>query len=85
LLLVSPAFLGSDYIGKHELSHYVGGGAGGAMPRKRAAPVALKPIRFDGAMDLKGLDRLQIFHDDEHPPKRHGPLPVDLAVAWSHP
>jgi len=32
-------------------------------PTKRAIPVALKRVLFDGTIDLKGLERLQVFHD----------------------
>jgi hypothetical protein len=54
LLLVSPAFLGSKYIAKKELPHFVG---------RRATPVIpvmLQPI--DRKLhDLKGLQYTQIF------------------------
>jgi tetratricopeptide (TPR) repeat protein len=53
LLLVSPAFLGKNYITKEELPHFVGG-------EKPCIPVAL--CRFDLAtQDLKGLQDIQIF------------------------
>ena len=63
LLFVSPAFLGNEYIKKHELSHFVGDEVFRPEVRKRTAPVALRPLRFDGSMDLRGLAQRQIFHD----------------------
>jgi WD40 repeat protein len=63
LLLVSPAFLCSSYIGQDELPHFVAADPFRLTQQKRAAPVALKPIRLDGSMDLKGLERRQIFYD----------------------
>lgn len=53
LLLLSPEFLASPYIRGVELPALVSG--------KRLVPVELKPLRFDGSMDMAGLDRLQIF------------------------
>ncbi|HRD88727.1 MAG TPA: TIR domain-containing protein [Accumulibacter sp.] len=64
LLLVSTAFLGSKYITAHELPAFVAGEPGTADPGKRAIPVALKRVLLDGSMDLKGLERRQIFHDN---------------------
>lgn len=59
LLLVSPAFLGSAYIKKHELSKFVGDDA------RPLIPVMLQPVDFD-RMDLKGLQHDQIFRlEDE--------------------
>jgi WD40 repeat protein/uncharacterized protein YjbI with pentapeptide repeats len=55
LLLVSPPFLGSEFITKKELPYL--------LKNKRVIPVALKPISFDGTMNLKGLEELQVFFD----------------------
>ncbi|PZN69060.1 MAG: hypothetical protein DM484_30465 [Candidatus Methylumidiphilus alinenensis] len=63
LLLVSPAFLGSEFIKDHELPAFVSHDLAVPETEKRAIPVALKPILFDGIMDLKGLEKLQIFHN----------------------
>jgi len=54
LLLVSPSFLGSEYIGDNELPHFVGDG------KKPVIPVGLVPVAF-GHHDLKGLSEHQIF------------------------
>ncbi len=54
LLLVSPAFLGSQYIQEHELPKFVRGGT------KPVIPVMLQPIDMD-RHDLKGLQGKQIF------------------------
>jgi hypothetical protein len=54
LLLVSPAFLGSQYITSKELPRFVGDGA------KPVIPVMLQPVEF-GLHDFKGLAERQIF------------------------
>ncbi len=57
LLLISPAFLGSQYITEEELPRFVGGRA------KPVIPVMLQPV--DPKLhDLKGLDEKQIFRLD---------------------
>jgi len=63
LLLISPAFLGSKYIQDYELGAFVATNLAAPEPTKRAISVALKCIPFDNTIDLKGLERLQIFQD----------------------
>jgi len=57
LVLISPAFLGSQYIQDHELPKFL---KSGGMP---VIPVLLQPIDLD-RHDLKGLQRTQIFRLD---------------------
>jgi hypothetical protein len=63
LLLISPAFLASRYITREELRHFVALDPLGPYPDKLAVPVALCGLRFDGTMDMKGLEAHQIFRD----------------------
>lgn len=68
LLLISPAFLGSQYISEHELPRFVGEKA------KPVIPVMLQPVDFD-YHDLKGLEKAQIYRLDKprfHSPKAYG-------------
>ena len=57
LVLISPAFLGSQYIQDHELPKFLKSGG------KPVIPVLLQPIDLD-RHDLKGLRRTQIFRLD---------------------
>ena len=52
ILLVSPAFLGRDYIVNWEMPK---------LMAKGVLPVMLEPIRFDGTMNLRGLEAKQVF------------------------
>lgn len=54
LLLISPAFLGSEFITENELSKFIGAKA------KPLIPVMLRKINFN-RHDLKGLEESQIF------------------------
>lgn len=68
LVLVSPAFLGSQYIQDHELPEFVKGGD------KPVIPVMLQPIDLE-RHDLKGLQQRQIFRLDRSrfaSPKAYG-------------
>lgn len=56
LLLISPAFLASNYITKKELPSFVAGA-------KPSVPVMLQPVDFE-LHDLKGLQKQQIFRFD---------------------
>ncbi len=56
-VLISPAFLGSQYIQDHELPKFLKAGG------KSVVPVLLQPIDVD-RHDLKGLHRTQIFRLD---------------------
>jgi hypothetical protein len=56
LLLVSPAFLGSNFITKKELPIFVSG-------EKASIPVMLQPVDFS-KHDLKGLEKKHIFRLD---------------------
>lgn len=59
LLLLSPAFLASNYIVNKELVHFLDKN-GRLKTGKRIIPVALKPIDIP-KMDLKGLQYRKIF------------------------
>jgi len=57
LVLVSPAFLGSQYIEDHELPKFVKG------EDRPVIPVLLQPVDLE-RHDLKGLQQTQIFRLD---------------------
>lgn len=61
LLLVSPAFLASQYITQQELPRFVGDGA------KPVLPIMLKAIDLQ-RHDVKGLEHHQFFHLDNAKP-----------------
>lgn len=61
LLLVSPAFLGSGFIGREELPRLIGHAG------KPIVPVMLRPISFE-RHDLKGLSDYQIYRLDRQWP-----------------
>jgi hypothetical protein len=63
LLLVSPAFLASQYIPRGDLQHFIAPDPLSRNPDQLAVPVALRGLRFDGSMDMKGLEARQIFLD----------------------
>lgn len=63
LLLVSYDFLRSRYIREQELPRFVSPDQ--PVVWRRAVPVGLKPVRFDGSVDLKGLHQVQVFRDSQ--------------------
>lgn len=54
ILLISPSFLGSQYITKNEISTFLGNEA------KPVVPIMLRSINFE-RHDLKGIQEHQIF------------------------
>lgn len=60
LLLLSFSFLGSEFISTDELPFFVGPTA-----EKRAVPIALKHVPLDGSIEMRGLENLQLFRDEE--------------------
>ncbi len=64
LLLVSPEFLASKFISENELPYFLPSDTA-PLGWRRAAPVGLEEIFFDGSMHLKGLKELQVFRDEK--------------------
>jgi hypothetical protein len=56
LLLLSPAYFASRYIGRHELPRFVGPAAD-----RRSVPVDLDGVVLDGSRDLRGVQRRLVF------------------------
>ncbi len=63
LLMLSPNFFASDFIVEEELSHFLSQDNGNTHISKSIVPVGLKPINLDGSRDLKGVEKVQIFLD----------------------
>ena len=63
LMLVSHAFLGSAFIIREELPHFLPEPSG--EETGLLIPVALKKVALDGSIDLKGLAPRQIFYNDK--------------------
>ena len=65
LLLVSQHFLASHFIKEHELPQFISPAPGQPKGNKSAVPVALKPVEFDGTMNLHGLEQKQFYMLDQ--------------------
>lgn len=66
LLMLSPEFFASDFIVNEELSHFIGPSSGGKVEiNKPIVPVGLKPVPLNGDADLKGVQEIQIFRDNQ--------------------
>ncbi len=65
LLLVSPAFLASDFIVENELPRFLPIKSSKGSTPKPSVPVALKPFRMDRHAELHGLEALQIVFQEQ--------------------
>ena len=66
LLMLSPEFFASDFISGLELPHFIQPqGDDTAVIHKPIVPVGVKPIPLNGSADLKGVQHIQIFRDDQ--------------------
>lgn len=65
LLLVSVHFLGSRFITGTELPTFISSAVDHPEPLKKALPVALGRLQFDGSLNLKGLQAIQVFRHKE--------------------
>lgn len=65
LFLVSMNFVNNRYITQHELPRFLGEGALHLNGRRRIVPVMLSPIPLDDKLDLKGLERTNIFSNNK--------------------
>lgn len=63
LLLISHEFLSSAFITREELPHFLPN-RGAPVAWRRAIPVGLKRVPFDGSADLRGLSKLQVFRHE---------------------
>jgi hypothetical protein len=63
ILMLSPNFFASDFIVEDELTHFLLHNNGKTQILKSVAPVGLKPINLDGSRDLKGVENVQLFLD----------------------
>jgi len=63
LLMLSPAFFASDFIVEEELTHFMLQNNGNTQILKSIVPVGLRRINLDGSRDLKGMEKVQIFLD----------------------
>jgi hypothetical protein len=63
ILMLSPNFFASDFIVEEELTHFLLHNNGKTQILKSVVPVGLKPINLDGSRDLKGVENVQLFLD----------------------
>lgn len=66
LLLLSPEFFASDFIATNEIPQFIEPlGTKTVAIHKPLVPVGLKPVPLDGSADLKGIQHVQVFRDDQ--------------------